>query len=143
MWHQFSITRIHQSQGLVGGGGAYLGPLGYTLDGFPVRLWATWTLTPTVNLEPPIHLTCMCLDCGRKLENPHMLGENMQTQKEPGTFLQWGILPRLYSGRVTFQPASSNVLFTWDGKSFEEIDVSSLDEASGCQTQDFLGNLTV
>ncbi|MEQ2287803.1 hypothetical protein AMECASPLE_016305 [Ameca splendens] len=42
------------------------------------------------NLERPIYLTVMFLDCGRKLENPVKIhactGENMQTpcRKDPG-----------------------------------------------------------
>ena len=50
---------------------------GYTLDRSPVHRRATQrqtsththTLTPMGNLEEPIHLTCMSLECGRKPEN--------------------------------------------------------------------------
>ena len=57
----------------------------------------TPTFTPTGNLEPPINLTCMFLDCGRKPEYPEethastgrtckLHTERPQPRFEPGTF---------------------------------------------------------
>ena len=56
------------------------------------------TLTPKVNLETPINLTCIFLDDGRKLEYPErytgrtckLHTERPQLGVEPGTLSLWG-----------------------------------------------------
>ena len=56
----------------------------YTLNRSPVphKQPSTLTLTPRVNVESQMNLTCMFLDGGRKPEYPEIPrihGENMQT----------------------------------------------------------------
>ena len=75
------------SQGSAGASHLSLGKMqGYTLDRSPVHCRDTCrhqlcTLIPRGNLDPPVTLTCMSLDCGRKPEYLKKTHAN-STQKE-------------------------------------------------------------